>query len=118
MNKEDGFFQRKALYGKQRFLVTLDTVCDTSEEKLSPPPPSFRASLRMRGLRRVQPLPTETKQKVSSIYFIFFIKYSRKTFSSNRSKWIPKNAELYADSKSEEKIEKKCTYVQKPILKN
>ena len=38
MNKEDGSFQRKALYGKQGFLVKLDTVRDTSEEKSRPPP--------------------------------------------------------------------------------
>ena len=30
-------------------------------------------------------------------------------FSLSRSIWVPKNAEFYAESKSEDKIEKKCT---------
>jgi len=47
---------------------------------------------------------------------IFFIEYSRKPFTSNRSIRVPKSTELYADSKSEEKIEKKWT--KKTIFKN
>ena len=34
-------------------------------------------------------------------------KIKQKLFSSNSSIWVPKNAEFYADSKSEDKIEKK-----------
>ena len=42
----------------------------------------------------------------------YFSQYTSKvcfSSSSNRSKWVPKNAEFYADSKSEEKIVSKCT---------
>ena len=38
-------------------------------------------------------------------------------FSSNSSIWVPKNAEFYADSKSEDKIKIKCTN-KKLFLKN
>ena len=34
---------------------------------------------------------------------------SRVPVPLNRSIWVPKNAELYANSKSEDEIEKKCT---------
>ena len=39
----------------------------------------------------------------------FFQNTGQIFFSSNRSIWVPKNAEFYAYSKSEDEIEKKCT---------
>jgi len=38
---------------------------------------------------------------------IFVSKYSPNIFTSNRAMWVPKIAEFYAYSKSEDKIEKK-----------
>ena len=41
----------------------------------------------------------------------YFSQYTSRCifFSSNRPKWVPKNAEFYSDSKSEYKIVNKCS---------
>ena len=52
---------------------------------------------------------TELKKKTELIDkdFILFYKIQQKIFFSNRSIWVPKKAEFYADSKTKDKIERK-----------
>ena len=65
----------------------LDTVRDILEDKSRPPPEQDKTT-EFRSIEQC----------------LFITKQSRKLCASNRSLWVPKNAEFYADSKSEVKI--------------
>ena len=94
------------------------TPCEALLKK-SHVPPSYPVFLRMYVLR---PPHREETTKIRSIELIHTVpiyhKIEQEFFSSSyRSIWVPKNAKFHANSKSEDKIEKKCTN-KKLLLKN
>ena len=83
----------------KRILGKLDTVRGTFEEKSRPP-------LQMFVLRLAHLVKTTEIRSIELIHIVPIPhKVHNKFFSSsNMSIWVPKNAEFYADSKSEDKI--------------